>query len=88
MGYYTDGFGAVVLVHEEAECCGNHCVIHNPSDHKMRHLPTYWDDVLKLMFRMDSVNRVKFLDPDEIAYQKRRIEKIERIIEENIWNTY
>jgi hypothetical protein len=31
-------------VHPRGECIGKHCVIHNPSDHHMSHLPLHWRD--------------------------------------------
>lgn len=41
MSTYTTGTGQhLVNVHYPDECLGEHCPIHNPSDHPMREWPT------------------------------------------------
>ena len=47
--YYTDRLGCIIKgpaelvdTHLEGECAGEYCVIHNPSDHKMREWKTCW----------------------------------------------
>lgn len=54
-------------VHRSTECKGEHCPIHNPSDHKYRHLP--------LSFKAGSMIRLSdefpnglTIDPDDYAY--------------------
>lgn len=71
MEIYEDGTGQLIFVHERDVCKGRPCTIHNPSDHQLREYPTFWDDDRKLMYRV--IDDVRVLDPDEIAYQKRRL---------------
>ena len=38
---FQSGTGQILrTVHAEGKCAGDHCVIHNPSDHHMRDWPT------------------------------------------------
>lgn len=69
---YMDGCGQPVLVHTSERCEGQNCVIHNPSNHRLRDCPTYWDNDLKLMYRV--MGRILIIDPDELAYQLRRLQ--------------
>ena len=73
MEKYIDGLGQTVSVHSKEKCEGQHCVIHNPSDHPLRRYPTSWDEERKLMYRVIEEHRIKLMDPDEVSYQKRKL---------------
>lgn len=65
MSSYTTGTGQELRgVHEPERCAGQHCVIHNPSDHVMRDFPTHWRDDRKIMERI-CPHGVGHPDPDE-----------------------
>lgn len=68
---YTDGSGQMITVHDAVACAGEHCVIHNPSDHSMRDFPTYWRHDRQLMERICS-HGVGHPDPDDLAFAKAR----------------
>lgn len=54
-------------VHPREKCAGEYCVIHNPSDHHMRHWRMNWRDDRGLMERICS-HGVGHPDPDSLAY--------------------
>jgi hypothetical protein len=68
MEKYKTGTGQTVNVHEEKDCKGAFCCIHNPSNHKMMHWPTHWRDDRKLMERMCK-HGIGHPDPDDLAYK-------------------
>lgn len=58
-------------VHKEDDACWQHgCVIHNPTNHCMRHLPTNWRSDRRLMERICK-HGVGHPDPDAINYIRR-----------------
>ncbi len=67
---YITGTDQRVRVHEDDRCKGNHCVIHNPSDHLMKDWPTHWRQDRRMMERM-CPHGVGHPDPDELAYKRR-----------------
>jgi DNA-directed RNA polymerase subunit RPC12/RpoP len=58
---------AVLKTHPESKCAGRACVIHNPSDHKMRDFPLNWRSDTYLMERT-CPHGVGHPDPDDLAY--------------------
>lgn len=64
--------GQTVLtnVHPESACAGEHCVLHNPSDHHMLGWPTMWRGDKGLMERT-CPHGVGHPDPDDMAFHKR-----------------
>jgi hypothetical protein len=41
---WTDDFGTTIeRLHPKSRCSALHCVIHNPSNHHMRHMPQKWN---------------------------------------------
>ena len=64
---YRTGTGQAVFVHEKADCSGDFCVIHNPSDHCMRSFPTYWRQDRMLMERI-CPHGIGHPDPDDVAF--------------------
>lgn len=70
METYVTGTGQRVRVHEKKDCKGEHCVIHNPSDHPMRSFRTHWRDDRKLMERI-CPHGIGHPDPDDIAFKRR-----------------
>ena len=66
---YETGTGQIIRVHTKDKCEGNHCVIHNPSDHIMRDFPTHWRDDRNMMERICH-HGVGHPDPDDLAYKK------------------
>lgn len=42
-GRWRTGTGQIVShPHDASACAGEHCVVHNPSDHSMRSFPTFY----------------------------------------------
>lgn len=65
MNAYITGTGQKLLkVHSEEKCIGEHCVIHNPSDHVMRDFPTHWRVDRGFMERI-CTHGVGHPDPDD-----------------------
>ncbi len=63
--------GEVNLVtHGPDKCSGEHCVIHNPSDHHMRDWPLMWRADRKMMERTCE-HGVGHPDPDDMDHKKR-----------------
>lgn len=67
---YTTGMGQLIFVHRKEDCIGKHCVIHNPSDHKMKDYPTFWRDDRRIMERI-CPHGVGHPDPDQISFVRR-----------------
>jgi hypothetical protein len=67
---YITGTGQTLGgVHRPDQCFGDHCVIHNPSDHNMRDFPTHWRSDLGLMERI-CPHGVGHPDPDDLKFQE------------------
>jgi hypothetical protein len=77
MEKYTTGTGQKVLVHSKADCTGEFCCIHNPSDHLMKDWPTHWRDDRSIMERMCPCG-VGHPDPDDLAFKKAMAKKFHR----------
>lgn len=69
MENYTTGTGQKLLVHTLADCTGENCVIHNPSDHPMKGFPTHWRSDRALMERI-CPHGIGHPDPDDIAFKR------------------
>ena len=69
MEYYETGTGQTVLVHDKDKCGGDHCVIHNPSDHNMKDWPTHWRGDRGLMERICPCG-IGHPDPDDLAFKE------------------
>lgn len=54
-------------VHELADCIGRHCVIHNPSEHRLSGAPLNWRSDTQVMERI-CPHGIGHPDPDHIAY--------------------
>lgn len=63
---YTTGTGQRLHVHEKKDCRGEHCVIHNPSNHVMRGFPTHWRDDRGIMERI-CPHGIGHPDPDDLT---------------------
>lgn len=59
--------GILHNVHSATACAGEHCVIHNPSDHHMVEWPMVWREDRDLMERICE-HGVGHPDPDDLAY--------------------
>lgn len=68
MENYKTGTGQNLLVHSKKDCKGEHCVIHNPSDHAMRAFPTHWRGDRYLMERI-CPHGIGHPDPDDLAFK-------------------
>ena len=64
--------GETVLenVHPATACEGEHCVLHNPSEHHMRSWPTVWRGDKRIMERT-CPHGVGHPDPDDLAFHIR-----------------
>lgn len=56
--------------HAESQCSGEHCCIHNPSDHHMRTWPLNWREDTCVMERI-CPHGVGHPDPDDAAHNIR-----------------
>ena len=73
---YTTGTGqTMVNVHREEDCKGNHCPIHNPSDHLMKDFPTHWRGDRRIMERI-CPHGVGHPDPDDLTVKSNDIEGV------------
>lgn len=61
---------ALLKTHHEAECVGEYCCIHNPSDHHMRGWPLNWREDINVMERL-CPHGVGHPDPDDFAHKER-----------------
>lgn len=59
--------GKVLEIHGERVCAGQPCVFHNPSEHRLRGAPMYWDSRLNLIWRRCEHGKLH-PDPDSLAY--------------------
>lgn len=57
----------IVPTHLEGQCKGQHCVVHNPSDHHMVSWPLHWRGDRGLMERV-CVHGMGHPDPDHLAF--------------------
>lgn len=73
---YVTGTGQHVGVHNEYDCRGKHCVVHNPSQHHMSDWPTHWRQDRHLMERICQ-HGIGHPDPDHINF----LPKAQRAIE-------
>jgi hypothetical protein len=64
--YELEGGELIHNVHPEDQCAGEHCTVHNPSDHHMRHMPQHWRSDRGIMERICE-HHVGHIDPDEIS---------------------
>lgn len=69
VGRQLDG-GAVLRTHPAAQCSGEHCVMHNPSDHHMRDWPLNWRGDRGIMERL-CPHGIGHPDPDSLAHLER-----------------
>ncbi len=65
MERYETGTGQKLWVHLKTECKGEHCPIHNPSDHHMKTWPTNWRWDRGIMERI-CPHGIGHPDPDDI----------------------
>ena len=64
---YVTGTGQRLKVHDRDVCVGRACVVHAPTDHRMRGYPTHWRRDRMLMERI-CPHGVGHPDPDHLAY--------------------
>ena len=67
MPTYTTGTGQSIGVHDEHDCTGKYCVIHNPSDTHMKDWPTHWRADRHLMERLCPCG-IGHPDPDHLDF--------------------
>ena len=68
-GIYKTGTGQALRTHDKRFCRGEHCVIHNPSDHHMKDWRTHWRGDRGMMERI-CPHGVGHPDPDDVAFIK------------------
>jgi len=59
-----------LITHSPDKCSGEHCCIHNPSDHHMSDWPMVWRSDKGVMERI-CPHGVGHPDPDDVAHGKR-----------------
>jgi hypothetical protein len=59
--------GTVLRTHPAGRCSGDHCVIHNPSEHPLKDAPIHWDDSLHRTDRVCGHGQ-HHPDPDHLAH--------------------
>jgi hypothetical protein len=57
--------GEVIYAHWPSTCRGDHCTVHNPSEHHMRDWPQHWRDDRGMMERI-CPHGIGHPDPDDI----------------------
>jgi hypothetical protein len=62
--YTLVGSDRVLMVHNRSRCQGQHCCIHNPSDHHMRDWPQNWRGDRNIMERI-CPHGIGHPDPDD-----------------------
>ena len=67
-GQLPRGQGYTLNTHRPEDCAGRNCVIHNPSDHRMKDWPLNWRSDRGLMERTCE-HFCAHPDPDDIAYK-------------------
>lgn len=63
--------GVLTNVHPASACVGEHCPIHNPSEHPLTDAPLLWRSDRGLMERTCK-HGIGHPDPDDIAYKERK----------------
>lgn len=61
--------GPPLLVHDAHACAGQHCCVHNSSDHPLRTAPLVWKDALRSMWRR-CPHGEDHPDPDDLEFQR------------------
>lgn len=61
--------GGVMEVHDPADCEGQPCCVHNPSDHPLREAPLDWWAIVRVMVRV-CPHRVPHPDPDDLKVRE------------------
>lgn len=61
--------GAILQTHPAEACAGEHCCIHNPSDHPLNTAPMNWRGDRALMERICE-HGVGHPDPDDISFKR------------------
>ena len=56
--------------HAPDQCSGEHCCIHNPSNHPLRDAPMHWRSDKHVMERICE-HGIGHDDPDDVAHRKR-----------------
>lgn len=59
--------GFILNVHRKEDCLGEHCCIHNPSDHPLKNSQMNWRSDKRQMERICN-HGVGHPDPDDLAY--------------------
>ncbi len=62
--------GRKFYAHGKAQCSGDNCCIHNPSDHVLKDAPYWWRGDLGLMERLCE-HGIGHPDPDSLAHIRR-----------------
>jgi hypothetical protein len=62
--------GGEMKTHDDTQCSGQFCCIHNPSDHHMRGWPMLWRSDTGVMERT-CPHGVGHPDPDDVAHNMR-----------------
>lgn len=72
--------GRMLTHHNASVCAGQHCPLHNPSDHEYRQYPLDWDSLTGVMIRLLPSGET-VIDPDEYRlHQKERYLYINRAV--------
>lgn len=64
-----EGEDFVLRTHRKDDCLGEHCCIHNPSDHPLKDAPKNWRADRALMERV-CAHGIGHPDPDDIEYKR------------------
>lgn len=67
---YRTGTKQLLTVHGKDVCTGPPCVIHAPSDHKMKNFPTHWRSDRALIERI-CPHGIGHPDPDDIEFKRK-----------------
>lgn len=59
----------VLVTHPEGTCRGEHCCIHNPSDHRLKDAPLHWRTDRGMMERICE-HGIGHPDPDDLSHKR------------------
>lgn len=62
------GGQTLFAIHRSAQCYGEACPVHNPSDHPLREFDLFWNDEGRFFYR--NVYGTNMVDPDDYGLSK------------------
>lgn len=73
---YKTGTGQQIMVHSKVDCRGEHCIIHNPSNHSMSTFPTHWRYDRAIIERI-CPHGIGHPDPDDVEFAGNHLSELQ-----------